>query len=256
MKVGRYNGDATWWCQLSGTQVVFDPWLSGSEVDVAPWFNEAWHVAPVIPPERVAADVVVVSQHYADHCHPATLRVLPGQPEFVVVPQALKTVRRCRPGDAVHVLPPYPDSPLMVAGLRLWRLSRPWFRPPRYHVVVLADPDGRAAVHAPHGLSAREASLLASDLDITLMAISRDLFKLPFWLGGRVNPGNDAACQALAATGAAKGMAIHDEDKRAQGLVSRLATVDRGPWPDDSGRWIDPAVGAPTEGCGFEFTGQ
>ena len=79
MNLGRLNGDATWWCELGGVRVVFDPWLVGSEVDYARWFNEAWHTDPVVPPAE-AGDIglIVVSQHYADHLHPATLLLEPG----------------------------------------------------------------------------------------------------------------------------------------------------------------------------------
>jgi L-ascorbate metabolism protein UlaG (beta-lactamase superfamily) len=38
---GRLNADATWWCTFAGTRVLFDPWLTGSEIDGFAAFHQA-----------------------------------------------------------------------------------------------------------------------------------------------------------------------------------------------------------------------
>lgn len=215
--VRRLNLDATWHLDVDGVGVLFDPWLVGSEVDGAPWFHEAWHTGPVVAPESIpATSLVVVSQSWTDHDHPATRAALAQLPAAGV------------PGVAnASPIPRWGQPPALHAGLRLWRLSKPWWRPPAYHAVVVFTPDNRAVVHAPHGLPAAEARALRADLDKmgaspALLAISRAAYLLPVWLGGAVNPGPDAADAAVAALRPETILPIHDEDKREVGLVARV----------------------------------
>lgn len=236
---GRLNGDATWWVEHAGLRVLFDPWLLGSEIDFAPWFNQAWHVDPVIAPDDAGPfDLVVLSQPFADHHHPATLAALAGEPILAAVPG-------CRT-DAAPI-PPLEAEPLCVGGLRIWRLTRPWYHPPRYHAVIVVDAEDRAVVHAPHGLPAEPARLIAERFDVELVAISRARYQLPFFLGGAVNPGNDAAVATVRALGARTALAIHDEPKRSEGLVRRLAFTERGPYPDDGIPWLDLPIEPPSK---------
>ena len=67
-------------------------------------------------------------------------------------------------------------------------------------------------------------------------------YRLPMLLGGSVNPGNEAACEAVTAMDAQSALAIHDEPKRQQGLVAKLARVDRGPWAPSPIRWLQPPI--------------
>lgn len=229
----RLNLDATWWVSLGEVGVIFDPWLVGPEVDVAPWFHVAWHTGPVVPPaEAPPHGVIVVSQVYADHDHTPTLAALPGEAVVAAVPEAVASVRAARPGSEVRAVPPWGAAPLRVGALRLWRLTRPWWRPPRYHAVIVADEDGRAVVHAPHGLPASEAARVAGGVDVRVLATTRQRYQLPWWLGGLVNPGPEVADAAARALGSPRVLVIHDEAKREAGLVARLARVEREALPD------------------------
>ena len=235
----RLNTDATWHLCFGGVAVLFDPWLIGDEVDYAGWFNTARHVGPVIaPPEAPAFDAIVISQHYADHLHPETLRALPPAPVFAV-PQAVAALRRfCAD---VRPIPAWGEPAATLGDLRLWRLSRPWHRPPAYHAIVLADGAGDAVLHAPHGLPASEAAAVAARHRVRLLALTRRAFVLPWWLGGAVGPGPDAADAAVAACRPDVAFPLHDEPKAATGLVSRLARVTEP--PPAAAPWVDPPVG-------------
>lgn len=236
--IGRLNADATWWLDTGSGRLMFDPWLVGEEVDGWRWFHSAAHAAPVVPPAEVPdVDVVVVSQRYADHLHAATLARLPPGP-VLAVPDAIAGVRAAGRTD-VRPIAVWPQV-TEVAGLRVGRLTRPWSRPPRYHAIVVVDAWGRVAVHAPHGLSAAKAASLATGAPVELLAITRQLFRLPFFLGGRVNPGPEAADRAVAACRARHLLAVHDGAKHERGLVARIAHVQR-PEPDPA--WLDVAVG-------------
>lgn len=223
--VRRLNLDATWHLDADGVGLLFDPWLVGSEVDVGPWFHEAWHTGPVVAPTAIPdTHLVVVSQTWTDHDHPPTRAALAHLPTAGV------------PGVShASPIPLWGQPPADHAGLRLWRLSKPWWRPPAYHAVVVLTPEGRCVIHAPHGLPAAEARALKADLDtmratVALLAISRVAYLLPPWLGGAVNPGPDAADAAIAALRPHAVLPIHDEDKREVGWVARSARrIDRGP---------------------------
>jgi L-ascorbate metabolism protein UlaG (beta-lactamase superfamily) len=216
--VRRLNLDATWHLDVDGVGVLFDPWLVGSEVDVGPWFHEAWHTGPVVAPDAIpASSLVVVSQSWTDHDHPPTRAALARLPTAGV-----PGVRNAIP------IPLWGESPLQHQGLKIWRLSKPWWRPPAYHAVVVITPDHRAVVHAPHGLPAPEARKLRAELEamgasVALLAISRVAYLLPPWLGGAVNPGAQAAHAAVEALRPAFVLPVHDEDKREVGLVARSA---------------------------------
>lgn len=233
----RLNQDACWWLRLGAGAVVFDPWLIGGEVDLARWFSEQWHTGPVAALHEVPAhQVVVISQSWADHCHAETLARWPEGPALLVVPDAIAAVRAACPGRAVIEIPAWP-SEVEVAGLRFCRVSRPWWHPPRYHAVRVRDAAGRSALHAPHGLPAALGAALADEHPIALVATSRRSFVLPWWLGGRVNPGPEAADALVRACRAPAAIAVHDEDKRSAGLVTRLAQVGRAHGAGDAAVW-------------------
>ncbi len=214
--VRRHNADACWSYAAEGGTVVFDPWLVGSEIDVAPWFHEAWHTGPVDPPEALPDGLIVVSQPYSDHDHPATRAAL-GERATVGVP-----------GVRAAVLPTLHRPPHTHEGLRVWRQSTPRWRPPVYHAILVAWPHGDAVIHAPHGLSEDDAAalrdhLLAHGLTLAVLALSLRGYLLPWWLGGAVNPGPRWAERAIRVLAPRATLQIHDEEKREVGLVARLA---------------------------------
>ncbi len=224
----RLNDDASWWVDVGPLRCVFDPWLVGSEIDFGRWFNEQWHVGPVVAPSELPPhELVLVTQRYPDHCHEETLRALPDHVTLAVVPDAVVKVRKARPDLPLVVIPTFEQPPLHVQGVRIWRLTTPLWRPPRYHAVMVQVPDGRTLVHAPHGLTVREASTIAARCDVRLLAITRQWFKLPFFLGGAVNPGPEAARRAARLLRPQACFAIHDEPKVGVGLVGHIAKVDR-----------------------------
>lgn len=221
----RHNLDATWQIDLPGGRVVFDPWLTGSEIDGWAGFHESWHTGPVRDPGSIDADIVVLSQPYADHLHPETLAALPPG-----------SVRVGLPGLAGALpVPLWGAEALRVGALRFWRLSPPWWRLPAYHAVIVATDDDEAVVHAPHGIAPDPR--VADVLRVRLLATSRTRYRIPWFLGGAVNPGADAAEAARHALRAEVGLVIHDEDKRETGFVARVA--HRVVPPADP-FWLDP----------------
>lgn len=116
--IHHLNADTSWLLQLpipdaqpgdSGRKyynILIDPWLSGSQSDVASWFSQQWHAIPSAyqsiadiqdlcctveslakgndTPKAVKAkqgesliDAVAISHEFTDHCHKQTLMELP-----------------------------------------------------------------------------------------------------------------------------------------------------------------------------------
>jgi hypothetical protein len=226
----RLNLDSSWHLAWAGGAFVLDPWLLGSEVDIARWFNEQWHVLDPVPPAELPPfDVVVVTQAYSDHCHEATLRALPAGTPLWCSPRAAARLRKdARLAPAVSVLPDALDGPgRALGGLRLSVLD-PGRRLDPVYYALLVECGTEALLYAPHGFapSAAQAERLAGRR-VRLVMTTCITYRLPALLGGAVNPGLEAAAALAAASGAEALIDTHDEDKRARGLVQRLARVVR-----------------------------
>lgn len=238
----RLNLDASWVLRAGPTRLVFDPWLVGDGVAGGRWFSVQTLQGPVVSPCDVGeVDAVVLSQGFADHAHAETLSRLPGVPRLLTVPEASGVARRALPAAHVSVLPRWGEAPAVVGALRLWRFSAPWWRPPRYHAVLVVDDAGRAVLHAPHGVPWAEVGAAVAGLEVALVATSRKRLDLPFWLGGAPQPGPEAAATLVDATRPRCRMVIHDGPKLGRGLVARWLREGTCV-PDDA--WIDAAVGA------------
>lgn len=46
MIIKRLNEDSSWWWEIDGYSIAVYPWFSPSQIDLAPWFSEQFHVTP------------------------------------------------------------------------------------------------------------------------------------------------------------------------------------------------------------------
>jgi len=232
----RCNSDAGWKLHTPEALVLVDPWFEGP-VQIGPGgLHRGWHVHPSASRRDVGAvDIAVISQQFQDHCHPASLQQLEGDVTLLAVPDAARGVEAAT-GRTPLIVPKWGSDPLEVNGLRFWRISRPWWHPPMYHVIVVADAEGRAALHAPHAHRAKALIPLRDALDIHLLAISRQRYWLPFFMGGKVNPGPDVAEACIEATQPRHALVLHDEPKKQVGFITKIAHIDR-PEPPTHAPW-------------------
>lgn len=221
LQVQRLNLDNSWWLQWGGETILLDPWLLGSEIDGFKWFNEQWHRTPPVPVHALPAyRHVVVSQPYSDHCHAETLRQLRGA--FYAVPPAVKRLKRELPETFCQIISDE-GAPIRIGDLQLFRMTPNRMIDPIYHALVLQY-DDEAVVYAPHGFQLTEDQLaLFKNVKVRLLITSFAYFLLPFWLGGLINPGTAGALQLMVQLQPEHVVNTHDEDKRASGIVIRLA---------------------------------
>ena len=139
----RLNLDSSWYLNWQGTGVVIDPWLVGSEVDIARWFNEQWHSRqPVAPSEIPDYHFTLVTQSYSDHCHEATLREMNADRPVLAVPKANKRLKKTGLRQELLEIPDWTQGPLVLDGLEIGFLDPGRLIDPIYYGVVLAKSVG------------------------------------------------------------------------------------------------------------------
>lgn len=221
--------------------MLIDPWLIGSEVDIAKWFNEQWHATePVHPEDCGAYQLIAVTQSYSDHCHEMTLRALDENVPIWVTPKAGKRLESEGFGARLKAIPNWLDGPAAVAGLQLGYLDPGRKVDPVYYGFVVAL-GGKAMVYAPHGFSLTEEQLSSlREYEIEVLITTFMTYKLPALLGGMVNPGLGAAADLANQLRPKHIIPTHDEAKTAKGLVGKLAKIRR-PAAEEVAAYFEPA---------------
>ena len=239
-------------------RILLDPWLVGAEVDGVDWFNRQVHaVAPLPIAELGRIDAIVVSQPFSDHCHEETLRLLDPALPIYAVPGALGRLRHPSAGLTSRTLVPIPTYPESVAlPQRGSSLASPvqvsHLPASRWHLDLLhnallffpgtAEATTRNAqrpatvLYAPHGYIWRHGEPRKPDplpfavtvpalppIDILMCTLAE--YRLPFFLGGTINLGLEAACALAAACAPRVIVDTHSEQKPATGLVPRIAAT-------------------------------
>jgi len=224
MKVQRLNMDNSWWIEINNTKLLIDPWLHGKEVDFFSWFNTQWHKhTPIEYKDLPKFDYVLITQKYPDHFHKETLLKL--NPSKFIVPQSIE--------EKIRKL--FPKAEIISFGhhnkeFEIGDVTCKWFPTSRkidpiYDALLLSD-DVESVFIATHGYTFSNTTQQPSK-PVTLLISPFNFYKLPFFLGGTVSPGikglqylNDVLQPSYIA-------ATHDEDKHAEGIVSKLASIIR-----------------------------
>ena len=87
-----YYGANGWLLELGNLRVLVDPWLTGPlEFPPGPWFFRG--ELPCERPAPEGLDLLLLTQGLDDHCHPASLALLPKQLPVVGSPSAAAKAR-------------------------------------------------------------------------------------------------------------------------------------------------------------------
>lgn len=227
MTIQRLNMDNTWYIEIDGLRILTDAWLEGEEIDYFAWFNKQWHrTKPVSYAEVPAYDVVLITQKYPDHFHPLTLKKL--QPAKLIVPYTIAAkVRKLLPDAEVIALGKDQMKYTMQGVTFNWLPTR---RPidPIYDAVYITGKT-EAVFLASHGFKMDEKHLqqINKALPLKLLISPYNLYQLPALLGGTVSPGVDGLKHLNTTLQPQHLVATHDEDKHAEGIITRFAKVVR-----------------------------
>lgn len=219
--------DNSWYVETGGLRIITDPWLEGAEVDYFPWFNKQWHrTSPIAYKDVPAYDVVLITQKYPDHFHPETLVKL--QPKKMIVPHTIAPkVKKILPEAEVIALGNNNTSYTMQGVTFTWLPTRRLIDP--IYDAVYIKSESESFFIASHGFQLDKKHIAAIDttIPVKLLISPYNLYRLPAFLGGTVSPGIKGLHHLNSTLKPRYIVATHDEDKHAEGIVSRFATVIR-----------------------------
>lgn len=223
LAIQRLNMDNSWMIHWNETKFVLDPWLVGSEIDGFRWFNEQWHATKPLSIEDIQGfDAIIVSQPYSDHCHTETLKKLNAHTEVYGAKKAATRIKKEWNEAQINLLEAnqwntFKDFSIMSMKSEKWIHSF-------YDAIIIANADNDAIFYASHGFIPSDGQLrLLKKLNIRLLITTFTYFKLPFFLGGKVNPGYEAALKLADQLDAKAIVNTHDEQKPGKGLVLKIA---------------------------------
>jgi L-ascorbate metabolism protein UlaG (beta-lactamase superfamily) len=117
MEIQRLNMDSSWAFRWQGLSAIVDPWLVNSEIDGFKWLNEQWHIKDPVAIEALpAADFLLISQSYADHCHFQTLDRLASDCPILATPKACKKLQKKYPERKIDLIPNFDEAPFEKGG--------------------------------------------------------------------------------------------------------------------------------------------
>ena len=227
MVLQRLNMDNSWYLQFGGIRWLVDPWLIGAEIDFFSWFNKQWHrTKPIEIGDVPPYDRVLITQKYPDHFHPQTLKAL--NPKYLIVPSSIqKKVRKVCPQAEVSSFEEVQASSAL--GIcKIHHLPSQRTMDPIYDGLLLED--GQSSVLlATHGYHPSWTPMMKDCPPLKIALTPFDEYLLPAILGGAVSPGMEAVRELISDVSPQYVVATHDEDKHAQGLISRLAKITKAP---------------------------
>jgi hypothetical protein len=210
MIIKRLNEDSSWWWEIDGYTVIVDPWFSASQIDLAAWFSEQFHVTPQPKVNELPKpDFIFISHPFTDHCNKETLLQFSDDIPVIALPSVQRKIRKWNHFKQILSLK---ESPITIN----------YFKPKSlvdlvHGAFLLTEKTGKSLIYSPHG--SQFSSLPQADVLITTTV----RFYLPFWLGGIVNLGWERALKNAELCGASNILPTHDEAKRGKGLVMKLA---------------------------------
>jgi len=219
----KLNGDSSWYMRMGGMRILLDPWLQGPQTDLAPWFSRQWHVkATVAAASLKQVDAIIISHPFTDHCHKETLLQFSADIPVWAAAAAAKKISGWKHFKQLNIIAK--DLPTQISDLSITLLQSSSILD-QVHNALIFKAGEESLCYAPHGLQMNEESMkqLADAGTIKVLISTFSTYHLPFYLGGTVNLGAENALSLAKATKAAYFFPTHDEQKKAIGLVSKLA---------------------------------
>ncbi|MDP2275140.1 MAG: MBL fold metallo-hydrolase [Archangium sp.] len=95
MELRRLDDYQSWALELGGKRLLIDPWLT-EEMSLPPghWLFGRRRVAPAPVTQWLPVDALVLTAHFSDHLHPATLSMLPKTTPVFASTGAARLVRK------------------------------------------------------------------------------------------------------------------------------------------------------------------
>jgi hypothetical protein len=218
--------DTSWQISWGQTNLLIDPWLLGTEVDGFTWFNEQWHTtAPVSVTTLENYQGILISQPFSDHCHEETIHALNEVP-LLVNPKSKKRLLKEFEDRKMLDLPLFLEQDWLAFGdLEIACLKSKKVFSAAFDALLIRK-GKELVVYCPHGFEFTAAQIEALSIYQTkALIVGFSSFKLPFFLGGVVNPGKTNALELIKVLKPQKVFHTHDENKASKGIVKKIASV-------------------------------
>lgn len=210
MIIKRLNEDSSWWWEIDGYTVLVDPWFTPSQVDLAPWFSEQFHVTEQPNVQSLQTpDFIFISHPFTDHCNKETLIQFAPNIPVITIASVQRKMQKWKHFTTFLSLEEAPFELSYFKPSSLFDLVHGAF--------LIEEKSGKSLLYSPHG--SQFQTLPKADVLITTTI----RFYLPFWLGGTVNLGWERALTNAGLCAATTVLATHDEPKRGVGIVAKLA---------------------------------
>lgn len=227
LQLRRLNMDTSWQLSWGQTTLLIDPWLLGTEIDGFSWFNEQWHRTTPVNLDAIGIyEAILISQPFSDHCHEETLQKLNPVP-FLINPKARKRLsKRFKDREMIDLPLFLEETWLKFGALEIAYLKSSKILSAAFDALLIRKGE-ELVVYCPHGFDLTEMLQEAlSVYKVKALIVGFSLFKLPFFLGGVVNPGKSNALALIQALKPEKVFHTHDENKASKGIVKKVAMVN------------------------------
>ncbi len=207
MRLTKLNADSSWMFYFDGLHLLVDPWFSPAQVDFHPWFSRQFHLEPQPQLSEIQSpDFIFISHRYTDHCNRETLLQFSSDIPVIAISSVLKKIAKWA---HFKKLIPLSEAPFDIQLIDT--------RQNLVHKAYLITSSAGKLLYAPHGAKVKQRCAA----DVVIASTLR--YELPFFLGGTINLGLKVAKELKESVGAQHLLCTHAENKRAEGLVSKLA---------------------------------
>ena len=175
IRVLKLNEDSSWMWESDSLSILVDPWFTVSQIDLAPWFSEQFHLNP----QPLISDIkkphyIFISHPFTDHCNKETL--LQFDPTIPILGES-NTLTKIKRWNYFKNLININD----FEKVKIERINKKSLFD-LVHNAFLISFENKKLVYAPHGFKSLNKHITA---DVLITSCST--YHLPWYLGGTIN---------------------------------------------------------------------
>ena len=175
IRVVKLNEDSSWIWESDSLSILVDPWFTASQIDLAPWFSEQFHLNPQpLISEIKKPHCIFISHPFTDHCNKETL--LQFDPTIPIIAET-NTLTKIKRWNYFKNLININD----FEKVKIERINKKSLFD-LVHNAFLISFENKRIVYAPHGFKSLNKHITA---DVLITSCST--YHLPWYLGGTIN---------------------------------------------------------------------
>ena len=211
IRVVKLNEDSSWMWESDSLSILVDPWFTASQIDLAPWFSEQFHLKPQpLISEIKKPHYIFISHPFTDHCNKETLLQFDPTIPIIAETNTLTKIKRWN----------YFKNLININDFKKVKIERINKKSlfDLVHNAFLISFENKKLVYAPHGFKSLNKHITA---DVLITSCST--YHLPWYLGGTINLGINKALSMAELLSTSIILSTHDEQKIGKGIVEKIA---------------------------------